>query len=58
MPLLERADAGNHSLNGICVSGRSRELLLEPLTEFLREKVPANEAILAVLRMFGAAVGA
>ena len=29
VPLLKRADAGNHSLNGICVSGRSRELLLE-----------------------------
>ena len=29
MPLMERADAGNHDLNGICVSGRSLELLME-----------------------------
>ena len=29
VPRMERADAGNHTLNGTCVSGRSRELLLE-----------------------------
>lgn len=29
VPLMERADAGNHDLNGICVSGRSLELLME-----------------------------
>ena len=29
VPLMERADAGNQHLNGICVGGRSRELLLE-----------------------------
>lgn len=29
VPLLERADSGNHDLNGICVSGRSLELLME-----------------------------
>lgn len=28
-PLLERAGCGNRELNGICVKGRSRELLLE-----------------------------
>lgn len=49
VPLMERADAGNHDLNGICVSGRSLELLmeikglLEPLAEFLREKMPVIE---------------
>ena len=29
VPLMERADAGNHYINGICVSGRSLELLKE-----------------------------
>lgn len=29
VPLMERAGGGHHDLNGICVSGRSRELLLE-----------------------------
>ena len=29
MPLMERAGCGNQDLNGICVSGRSKELLLE-----------------------------
>lgn len=29
VPLLERAGCGNQELNGICVKGRSRELLLE-----------------------------
>lgn len=29
VPLMERADSGNHDLNGICVSGRSLELLME-----------------------------
>ena len=29
VPLMKRADAGNHHLNGICVTGRSKELLLE-----------------------------
>ena len=29
VPLMERAYTGNQHLNGICVSGRSRELLFE-----------------------------
>ena len=29
VPLMERAGHGNQNLNGTCVSGRSRELLLE-----------------------------
>ena len=29
VPLMERANAGNQHLNGICVSGRSQELLME-----------------------------
>jgi hypothetical protein len=29
VPVMERADCGNQHLNGICVSGKARELLLE-----------------------------
>ena len=29
VPLVERAGHGNQNLNGTCVSGRSRDLLLE-----------------------------
>ena len=29
VPLMERAECGNQDLNGICVSGRSLELLME-----------------------------
>ena len=42
VPLMERADAGNHILNGTCVSGRSRELLLE-IWELLNVFAPAGD---------------
>ena len=42
VPLMERADAGNHHLNGICVSGRSRELLLE-IQELLDVFAPSGD---------------
>ena len=42
MPLLKRADAGNQNLNGTCVSGRSRELLLE-IRELLNVFAPSGD---------------
>ena len=42
VPLMERADVGNHHLNGICVSGRSRELLLE-IRELLDVFAPSGD---------------
>lgn len=42
VPLMERADAGNQSLNGTCVSGRSRDLLLE-IRELLNVFAPSGD---------------
>ena len=66
VPLMERAGYGTQNLNGTCVNVRSRELLLEIWTlldvfapagdEKIQIKdtefMPANEAMLAILRMF------
>ena len=42
VPLMERADAGNQNLNGTCVSGSSRELLLE-IRELLDVFAPVGD---------------
>ena len=42
VPLMERAGHGNQNLNGTCVSGRSRELLLE-IRELLNVFAPAGD---------------
>lgn len=42
VPLMERAGHGNRNLNGTCVSGRSRELLLE-IRELLNVFAPAGD---------------
>ena len=42
VPLMERAEHGNQNLNGTCVSGRSRELLLE-IRELLNVFAPAGD---------------
>ena len=42
VPLMERADAGNNYLNGICVSGRSLELLME-IKELLDVFAPSGD---------------
>lgn len=42
MPLMERAEHGNQNLNGTCVSGRSRELLLE-IRELLNVFAPTGD---------------
>ena len=42
VPLMERADAGTHYINGICVSGRSLELLKE-IKELLDVFAPSGD---------------
>ena len=42
MPLMERAECGNQDLYGICVSGRSQELLLE-IREMLDVFAPSGD---------------
>ena len=42
VPLMERAECGNQDLNGICVSGRSLELLLE-IKELLDVFAPSGD---------------
>ena len=42
VPLMERAEHGNQNLNGTCVNGRSRELLLE-IRELLNVFAPAGD---------------
>ena len=42
VPLMERAECGNQDLNGICVSGRSLELLLE-IKELLDVFAPTGD---------------
>ena len=42
VPLMERAGQGNQNLNGTCVNGRSRELLLE-IRELLDVFAPAGD---------------
>ena len=42
VPLMERAECGNQDLNGICVSGRSLELLLE-IREMLDVFAPSGD---------------
>lgn len=42
VPLMERAGHGNQNLNGTCVNGRSRELLLE-IRELLNVFAPAGD---------------